>query len=180
MDDSIREILQRADDAAGTPVLGKHDLAGQVRRRARRQRRVRGMAAGLLLVFVGVFSVTAWVDRSRPQRQVAAQLTVVDPRNAQIDVKVDQLVAAILEAHEREAAPRANPQTDEFLWRLSQEKNRAGLILVKDGDRIYREFHDQLGAEASYRQVIRLFPDSSAAESARQRLSEFDAKGNES
>jgi hypothetical protein len=103
-----------------------------------------------------------------------------DMRSAETDAKLHQLVAALVERHDRESAQRDVPEPDDYLWQLSQERDRAALILVRGGDRIYRECHDRPAAEADYRQAIRLFPKSPAAAVAQQRLRNIDEKGNES
>ena len=98
-----------------------------------------------------------------------------------MDAKYHRMVADLLEKDERKVVRPDPSKADEFLWQLSQEQNQAALILVGSGDRIYEEFHDRPAAEANYRQVIHLFPDSPAAAMAQQRLRSIDGvKGRES
>jgi hypothetical protein len=175
MNDPIREILRKTDTAIGTPAPGEN-LAGRVRRRVRNQRRVRVIAVAVVAV-VGIVLVK--LPGNRPRR--VASLGRNDLRWIEMDAKYHRMVADLLEKNERKVV-RADPsKADEFLWQLSQERNQAALILVGSGDRIYEEFHDRPAAEANYRQVIHLFPDSPAAAMAQQRLRSFDGiKGRES
>jgi hypothetical protein len=178
MHDPIRQILKQTDMAMPAPLPGSN-LADRVRRRARNQRLTRVIAAGVIVIAVGIVSVTAM--RSHPQPAVQAVLPMNDDlRWADADAKYHQMVADLLEKHERETVRPANTDADEYLWQLSQQGNRAALILVRSADRIYRESHDWPAAEASYRQAIRLFPDSPAAAVAQQRLRNIDPKGSES
>jgi len=179
MHDPIRQILKQTDLAMPAPPPGSN-LAERVRRRARNQRLIRAVAAGVMVATVGIVSVTAMRDHPRPV--VQAKLPAKDDlRWIEADAKYHQMVADLLEKHEREAVRPANSDAEEYLWQLSQQGNRAALILVRSADRIYQESHDRSAAEANYRQVIHLFPDSPAAAVAQQRLRSFDGeKGTES
>jgi hypothetical protein len=178
MSDPIREILRKTDFVAGTPPPGAN-LAGRVRRRVRNQRRFRLMAAAVVGM-LGIILLKLPGNRQRPV--VRAELPGKnDLRWIEMDAKYHQMVADLLEKEERKVVRPDASKEDEFLWQLSQERNRAALILVGSGDRIFEEFHDRLAAEANYRQVIHLFPDSPAAAMAQQRLRSFDGiKGRES
>jgi hypothetical protein len=171
--DPIGQILKQADSAM-TALAVRPDLAGRVRRRAVRRRQRQTIAACVVFVAVGVLSVITMRDRPH------AAPAKVDLRSLEADAKYHQMVADLLEKHERETVRPANSDADEYLWQLSQQGNRAALILVRSADRIYQECHDRPAAEASYRQAIRLFPDSPAAAMAQQRLRNIDGKGNES
>ena len=178
MNDPIRKILRKTDTAIGTPA-GGNNLAGRVRRKARNQRRVRVLAAAVVAV-VGIVLVKLPGNRPRPLVRAALPARN-DPRSIEMDANYHQMVADVLEKDERKVVRPDASRADEFLWQLSQEQNQAALILVGSGDRIYEEFHDRLTAEANYRQVIHLFPDSPAAVVAQQRLRSIDgAKGRES
>jgi hypothetical protein len=181
MDDLIRNILKRADEAMDKPPVVR-GIAEKVRRRVRSQQRRRIVLAGIAVgaVLGGMFLM----DRPR-DRQVAVVKTGPPPvvavkESDETDLKVDEQVAELLLRHEREAPKRSAVVADDYLWQLSQERNQTALILIGSGDRIAREFHDQQAAMANYRQVIRLFPDSPAAAVAQQRLRNIADKGNES
>jgi len=178
MHDPIREILKQTDLAMPAPSAGQN-VAERVRRRARNQRLIGAVAAGVMVVAFGILSVTAMRDRPHPVVQ-AVLPAKDDLRWIEADAKYHQMVADLLEKHERQTVRPANSDADEYLWQLSQQGNRAALILVRSADRIYRESHDWPAAEASYRQAIRLFPDSPAAAVAEQRLRNIDEKGSES
>ncbi|MGA2441501.1 MAG: hypothetical protein ABSH08_11115 [Tepidisphaeraceae bacterium] len=178
MYDPIRQILKQTDLAMPAPVAGRN-LAQRVRRRARNQRLIRTVAAGVMVVAVGILSVTAMRNHPHPLAQVTLPAKD-DLKWAEVDAKYHQLVADLLEKHERETVRPVDTKADEYLWQLSQQGNRAALILVRSADRIYQESHDRAAAEASYRQAIRLFPDSPAAAVAQQRLRNIDANGSES
>jgi hypothetical protein len=179
MHDPIQELLRKTDEAMGMPVSAKGDLATRVRRKVRRQRYVRALAGILVLVGGGILSAVV-LTKERPAVPMAVQSKPNDLRWVETDISVHEQIVALLEKHERESLPKPNPKTDEFLWEVSQESNRTGLILVRDGDRMYRESHDRQSAEASYSQVIRLFPDSPAAGIARERLRELGEKSGQS
>lgn len=174
----MREILKQTDLATPAPPPGSN-LADRVRRRARNRRLIHTVAAGVMVIAFGILSVTAMRYHPHPVAQ-ATLLARNDLRWAETDAKYHQMVADLLEKHERQAARPANSDADEYLWQLSQQGNRAALILVRSADRIYQESHDWPAAQASYRQAIRLFPDSPAAAVAQQRLQHIDERGNES
>ena len=132
-----------------------------------------------MVIAAGILSVTAM--RNHPQPVVQAVMPAKDDlRWIEADAKYHQMVADLLEKHERETVRPVDTKADEYLRQLSQQGNRAALILVRSADRIYQESHDRAAAQASYRQAIRLFPDSPAAAVAQQRLRNIDGKGSES
>lgn len=173
MDDRIREILKQTDAAFEKRSSGA-DVSQKVRRRLARQRRTRVVLAGIV---AGIFAMgLVFVNRPRNQ-QIAVVKAIAPPPIAtpvdETDLKVDQLVANLVAKHEKEAVKTGASQADEYLWKLEQERDRTGLILIASGDRSYREFGDRSAAEANYRQVVWLFPDSPAAATARQRLQDI-------
>lgn len=180
MDDPIRQLLLHTDAALGSPPATRN-VSDRVRKRARNQRRLRVVTAGIAIALLCIGIVFIHPPKTPPA--IVAHLAPPPPqdtRSDETDVKLHQLVAQLLEKHEREAARANIPEPDDYLWQLSQERDRAALILVRGGDRIYRESHDRPAAEANYRQAIRLFPESPAASLAEQRLRNIDQKGNES
>ncbi len=175
--DPIGKMLKQADAAMKSPAMGEN-LAQRVRRRAAHGRQLRTAMGCLAFVAVGVLSVMVMRDRPRPMVQ-AKLPTKDDLRLLEADANYHQMVADLLEQHERQMALPDTSKADEYLWQLSQQGNRAALILVRSADRIYQESHDRQAAEAGYRQAIRLFPDSPAAAVAEQRLRNIDGKGSE-
>jgi hypothetical protein len=172
MDDPIQQILRRADSAIPAPNPASSDLAWRVRVRAKKQRQLR-QAALLLILVMGIVALAIW-----PHRPPTQPLTAAKPsdnlRQLEADADYHQLIANLVQEHERHGTQTTFSEPDEYLRQLAEERNLTALILVRDGDRNYEEFHDIAAAEASYRQVLRLFPHVPAAAVAEQRLHDLD------
>jgi hypothetical protein len=198
MDDTkIRNLLRQADRIAGPPPMDPLGLADRVRRlRARRQRiRIAASAAVAALIAVSVgaaFFATRLPIQPLPVNQppTLAELGAPSPDTRpdldRLQAHIDQLraeadsalalvreVSAVLEQQRRlaeldRASASIDPR-DEVRWQI----NQAAFISVYQADRMYRELDLRESAVESYRQVISLFPDTPAAEVARQRLSEI-------
>jgi hypothetical protein len=184
MHDLMREMLRRADRASQTPAL-RSDVAEGVRRKVRKQRLTRGIATGAMgvMIAVGILEMTAWQERP-PAVTMVRPPPVQKPLLDETDVKVVIMTADLVENYEKRP-PTSGSGADaavaqEYLWQVAEAPNQTALILVRSADRIYRQSHDRPAAEASYRQAIRLFPDSPAAAVARERLRNLGDKGKES
>ena len=150
------------------------DMARRVRGKERRQRVRRSLATGMAIVVLGMVAIL--IPRKRPEPVVRMErASVLDT-----DGKVAELVADILKKDASDKRTISASEADDYLWQVSQERNRAALILVRGGDRIYAESHDRPTAETDYRLAIQLFPNSPAAGVAQQRLRALDPRGDES
>ena len=178
MRDPLEQLLKQTDEAMGTPIE-MDDLAQRVRRKFRNQRITRSIAITLAIVAFGLFTV--FIPRNRPQPTAKTSPPPTQPPQfAETDARVVELVADLLIKHEHEAVHPDPSNADEYLWQLSQQRNRAALILVRNADRLYQQSHDRPAAEARYRLAIHLFPQSPAAAVAQERLRDLNEKGTES
>ena len=192
-DDRIEELLRQADRAAGARPAMPPDLAGRVRRLARRRRAVRittGAVAAALAVGIAtaVFMAgphgepapvdnTLIVDVDNPQDDLVrlrvefgelraeAEATLAVARRI-LDLQSEQKLLAEL------ARIRARPDPVE---EVRQQMDKAAFIIVYQADRMYRELNLHESAIASYRQSIKLFPQTRWADVARERLAEIES-----
>lgn len=183
--ESLRELLQRADSAVAPAEIDPTALAGAVRQRAVRRRRRRHVSIAILLAVGSIIPVLLVRDgRSPPPVAVgsrAVALDILDLPLLERQRDLHERTAAAMLRLERARKTAAGVVVDPFLSQLRQERNRAALILVEQGDRLRRQFGDRAAAEQTYRQAARLFPDSPAGAAAGQRLLDpNERKGNES
>jgi hypothetical protein len=177
MSDPLEHLLKHADVAMPAP-MPSHGIADRVRRRARNQRMTRSALTAAVIVGLGLLVLQFPPRRPQPMARNVPSARSNFASSIDTDAKVDLLVADILEEHA--ARPHQTPaEADDYLWQLSQQRDRAALILVRSGDRIYQQSHDRPAAEASYRLAIELFPNSPASAVAHRRLRTLDAKGTE-
>ena len=177
MSDPLEHLLKHADMAMPAP-MPSHGIADRVRRRARNQRMTRSALTAVVIIGLGLLALQFPPRRPQP---MARNFPSSSPNSlsAETDAKVDELVAEILE--KQTARPhRTASEADDYLWQLSQQRDRAALILVRGGDRIYEQSHDRPAAEANYRLAIKLFPNSPSAAEALARLHDIDPKGSAS
>ena len=182
--DPLADLLKTTDSAFGPPPLPS-DLAGTVRRRAKRRTRQR--VAGISVVLVTSLGIAALLLR-HPERppvvviRPPAPPPATDPRD--LETRLRQLRAqadtqhATLERwrrsletrrrldHVHAALAAAAPSAEV----ISVERERAALILLDHADRLRRELKQEDAARAAYRRTMELFPDTRWAAVARQRM----------
>ncbi len=186
LDDSLGNLLRRADAGASMVVVTSPDaLARAVRRHAMRRRQRRQVACVALVLVMGVAVAFPIAERraGEPVR-IAVHPAVVAPAESTAVLQQaeyhERVAAALVRLERLRGAPAGGRAVDPYLSRLQIERNRAALILVDQGDRLRRRFSDDAAAAANYRQAARLFPESPAAEVAGQRLQSIQSKGKES
>jgi hypothetical protein len=180
--DRLELLLSRAD-AATPPPPARDGMADQVRNRvASSRRRTQVIIACLMASACG-----AVVLRLSPPRQ---QLTNALPGRpseirdadwraefAQLDrtAEFHEKVARNLERienrdrHLRELQRQLATAPDP-LASIEQARDRAALIMLRDGDRSLAKPNQQARAFENYRRAVQLFPDTPAAREAVQRL----------
>jgi hypothetical protein len=177
MRDDLSNILKRVDEAMRSPRIDGQ-LAGKVRRRAQNERVARTVLTAAVIVGLGLLAIQ-FAPRGGRLTESGRPIIATNTPARELGGNVDQLVGEILVKHElAKHSTQLSAGGDDYLWRLSQERNRAALILVRSGDRLYEELHDRPAAEANYRLAIQLFPNSPSAAEAQERLQKIDRKGN--
>ena len=180
-EERIRELLQDADRAAGSPLFGQIK-ATDLRQRLRRRRLVRlGMpatAAAVLLLGLGTWTLHSRPEApaSPPPDKIASLEEQVRQLRAQTDAAL-QLVHEVLAqerqqqrlaALEAELASISDPREE-----IERQVDKTAFVLVYEADQLYRELNETESAVEAYEQVIRLFPQNRWANVARQRLAEI-------
>ena len=181
--DSLAELLKATDSAFG-PLPPPSDLAGVVRRRAKRRGRQR--VAGSVVVLIASLGIAALLLRHpEPPLIVVIQPpapSATDPR--ELETQLRQLRAqadtehATLERWRRSRDSRRRLERVHAALHASTpspdvvavERERAALILLDHADRLRRELKEEEAARAAYRRTIELFPDTRWAAVARQRM----------
>lgn len=182
-EDKIRDLLKRADQTAGRPVMFPLS-ASAIRRRAFR-RRVTGyaacttVAAALLYVLaVGNFS-TPVIRQSTTREGMASLQSQIEQLQASTDATL-KLVHDVLESERKQhrldqlqvqLASIRDPREQ-----IQKEVDRTAFILVYQADRLHRELSQTDAAVETYNRVIELFPETQWAQVARQRLSDIENK----
>jgi hypothetical protein len=168
MSESLKQLLQQADTAPS--VSDPTELAHRVRRRRMTQLRRRRTMLTAAMVLLVTSVVVLW-----PKRNVTnvAIVESAGPSAAslEIDARVHALTADALLISERarRATAHAEAQPDPIA-QVHFQRDRAAMTLVYEADRFVAQPHQTDLAIAQYRKVIQLFPDSSWADVARQRL----------
>jgi hypothetical protein len=85
----------------------------------------------------------------------------------------ERIVATMLKAEGRARGALGRTVADP-VERIRAQQDLAALALVRQADRFYRELDRKESAAAKYEQVMALFPESSWAAVARQRLMEIN------
>jgi hypothetical protein len=179
-DDKIKDLLQKADQMAGRPVIFPVDIYAIYRRA--HIRRIAKIATRIAALFVFISALAIWSLLSRNAKSPTnhEQIASVKTQLMQLDARVDatlKLVNEVLEEerkqhrlNELEAQLASIPDP---LEEVQMQVDKTAFILVYQADRMYREFNLKGSAVKTYKRVIKLFPKTQWAEVARQRLAEM-------
>ena len=184
-DERLETLLRTAGRAAVEPPPAAPGLAGRVRclhvQRQRRRRAGVGLAVAMVLLgvtFWGVFhpgSRTPLADRPDPPGVSAAEVARLDARIAAIDAEVALRQRRVEQLRKRQrlhtelAEVLSRPQPPDPLETARMQIERTALLLVDHAE--YRA--DATGSDATarqYRRVLELFPHTTGAHTAQERL----------
>ncbi len=179
-DESLRELLRRADAGPPVWVSGAADVTASVRRRRVAQRRLRVTASVVAAILVASLAAIMLPSRE-PERDL---LTIVEPgetvrlqrevASLRADARVHALTADALALKHRARQVTARAQEDP-LAEVRFQRDRAAMTLVYEAERFSRDAHQNERAITQFRKVIDLFPGSRWADVARQRLREIQS-----
>ena len=181
MSDSLRQLLRDADATAPipAPISG---LADQVRRRRARRTRIQRVGAGVAVVCI-IAATWAAVRLRKPVVPVSATISSTPAPVADrallaslaLEAKLHALTAQKLSALQAlRGRNAAKTDVNSVEAELGLQRDRAALILIYDADRSARE-HRPADAIAAYRRTLELFPQSTWAQVARQRLKAMES-----
>ncbi|MGQ9648602.1 MAG: hypothetical protein ACUVXJ_00645 [Phycisphaerae bacterium] len=193
-DERLEQLLRQADEAFGRVPCLAANLGARVRRQARRRRRVMvvtSAAAAMLALVVSAIALRSergtppWPEGPLIADKIAAHEQVV-----QLQAEIDRLKEEIArharvveearrraEIEQRLAALKQQAAIDP-LQEVSDQVDRAALIMVYQADRMCRELNLREAAMASYERTIELFPKTHWAQVAKDRLAELKTAGN--
>lgn len=182
MPDSLFKLLRDADSAI-VPTLDE-DLVRSVYRRHRLRQATRATAAVCLVAAVGIGTALFMQSNPTPQPRLVtsqpARVSAPDMQLIALEAELDlhTRTADLLLAGERrrqsiQKSQRTLDQED-ALDDIQRQRNRAALTLVSQGDRMAAQPERTTEAVEAYRRTIELFPDTSAATIAAERLAQLE------
>ena len=189
MDDrELTRLLKRADAETRAPALpAAAALAEGVRHAAARQSRAVVLTTGGTLCAAVIALYVLWPHLSiggagakrhptRDSSALRAELAVLTRQaDAQQSFAEELTRQDRRELRQQQTAARANLlRSPPALDRISGQRQRAAMTLWLDARRIEQDGNRPDRAAEVYRRVVDLFPDTPAAELARQRLDETD------
>ncbi len=185
-DQSLDDLLRAAGHGLAWPEEARPDLAERVLRlhsRRRRRRRAVGGVAVMLLIGGVAWVGLSWFDLSRqPQLaephtpQPATRPELLRAELARLDAEARRRRAAAMRlldvqqpaADPQDAAPQAAAEP-EPVGLMDEELEKAAFLMVDYAQNRVARGQEDL-ATAEYRRVVQLFPNTSAAETARKSL----------
>jgi hypothetical protein len=184
-EETIKDLLRRADVAAPAPSFGPV-TAAHLRRRLHHRRIVAlGMpaaAAAVVLVGAGLWHLktgTRVTPRAPEPIAVAELESQIRELRAQSDATL-KLVREVLERDRRERHLAA--MEDELarigdpMQEIQRQVDKTAFVMVYQADRLYKELNQTESAVEAYKEVIQLFPDNRWADVARERLSQIEKR----
>ena len=177
-EDKIESLLQKADQAAGSPAYLSANLTAAVRRRATHRRFMHFAAplaaAAMVLIAFGIYQLIGTpAGDMNEQIRLAALKAEVEQLRAQTDatLKLVREVLANQRRQQRIAELEAKlASIPDPLEEMQRQADKTAFILVYQANRMYDELDQKDSAIQTYNRVIELFPQSKWAEVARQKL----------
>jgi TolA-binding protein len=180
-EERIKNLLQRADKAAGRIAPVRVDISA-TRRRAGRKNMINLVAplaaAAVLMLALGILALMLRTTEPTQEQQKIASL---ERQIKQLQARTDAALGLIQEVLEEE---QRQHRLDELQAQLAsipdpleevrQQVDKTAFILVYQADRMYKELNQTDSAVENYNRVIELFPENRWAQVARQRLSEIE------
>jgi hypothetical protein len=180
MEDKLKTILQDADRNAGPPAPLSSNLTAVVRRRLKRRRlRITVIsAAAVILIAAGVcISLLMVKSNQNEQKRIAMLEAEVQRLQASTDATL-RLVNELMETERRQK--RLTELRDQLasipdpMETMQMEIEGAASVLLYEADKMYRLPEQEKVALAKYNRLIKLFPDTHSAKTAKARLAEIE------
>jgi hypothetical protein len=194
INDPIQKLLMDADQSAAPPRVAP-GLAEHVRATARRRQRnariVYASAAVLAIAFiigrVGFSPRGSSAPSNTVQQQIAVtadhpSITPETTQSAAADInahlqRIDEALARLAEEIRQQKLENDLAAMREPIEKVQQQREQAALILVFYADKKFNELNLKDSAIADYKQVIAVFPDTTWAEKAREKLQKIQTSG---
>ena len=181
-EDKLKNLLQEADRAAGTPKLVSIRLSG-IQRRAKYRRiffKAPFAAAAILVISAGIRSFTIKTPQiPQEQEKIASIETKIKQLQASTDAAIN-LIHEVLEEEKRQSRldelQAQLAAIDDPLEEIQQQVDKTAFILIYQADHMYRELNQTESAVETYKRVIQLFPENQWAQVARERLAQIKEK----
>jgi tetratricopeptide (TPR) repeat protein len=182
-EEQIRQLLAKADEAAGEPTF-RCITTPDIRRQAHRRRLVRVAVptslAAAVAIAAAVSVISLHTEESQPQPQQSASL---EEQVKQLQARTDATLKLVQEVLERDRQDRrlAALETElasipDPLREIDRQVDKTAFILVYQADKLYKELNQTESAVAAYKEVIQLFPTNQWANVARERLSQIEQR----
>ena len=184
-EERIKNLLQEADGGASLSESDAGAITAWVYRRAGRRRLVRVAvpvaAVALVLIGIGLQQLVVRQEAARAKQTAAIEMQVKQ-LTAQVDSALD-LVAEVLENQRRqqrlEALEAKLAAIPDPLEEIQRQADKTAFVMVYQAEKMDKQLNLRDSAVRTYKQVIRLFPETQSAKVARERLAEMkDKNGN--
>ena len=187
IEDRIENLLHQADAAAGSPEELPADFLARVRRSARRRKYVRvacgvgfasvAMTAAVVVVLSigGSSAVAPPAPSGSSQQDIAALRVEIDRLRAEIDLRVAAVERMLADERKQRELAQAAIQLNrpDPAVELQMNRERAAFVLAHQAGKMQRDPDKEDSAVELYHKLLRLFPNTRGARTARQRLSEL-------
>ena len=171
----LAQLLRETDDREFAPLVrdaASIATAARSIRRARQQRsRLIVSACSVLLVVGSLALMIGWRNvedrRARHQAQMVALQSQADQLDDEASERMNVIDAVIRSKKPTKAKQQAKPRDVSF--ELDIERERAAAIILQAADQLREAGRIDLGLDR-YHDLISLFPDTAAAQLARERI----------
>jgi type II secretory pathway component PulM len=174
MNDPLEQLLRDTDSSISIPEIDAELISQRVRCKARNQRRMAACGLAILLLIVGLLLCRPLLST---QTQIAVaptlvhQIVPVASAMDRINGALHERTAMLLQQAELQRRATSHA-TDEFLFELQLNRDRAALVLLNDAT--HKQTDNPVAAALQFRRTIDLFPETPAAQTAAKLLAELE------
>jgi hypothetical protein len=169
VNDRLEQLLKRAD--APPPIAGESNVAARVRRRARRNDRIRS-TAGVAVLLIGLAIAAKFALQPRFKKQPVA--LAPDPAAVKAELaRLNSEATRHAEIADRRMQIELSPQVSnevEVKRDLQRQRDEAALSLIYQAETLAPVPAQRPAAVALYQKAIDLFPQTHWASLAKQRI----------
>lgn len=177
-DESLKDLLQQADVCSTLPDMDAKKLAASVRHKCRRQQQIRRsvITACTTIVITAMFYGGHVYQARQKQQQIARMQRQIQQLTQQTEAALQLIDEMLIQQNQRDKLAALNRQLAVYTnssGSVQSEVNEAASVLMFQADQLIKQTARKEAAIKSYRRIIEYFPQTRAAQTARQRLQQI-------
>ena len=178
-DEHLQQLLKRADMSVRLPEINTKILSVAVRHKFRRQQQIRrsAVAACAAIVLAAAFYSGHVYQTRQKQQQIARMQQQIERLTRQTDASLKLIDEILIQQKQKDKMTALNRRLAAYAdssGSVQTEVNEAASVLMFQADQLMKQPNRQDDAIEGYRRIIEYFPQTEAAQTARERLQQIE------